>query len=259
MASQTWSASAGAGSSRSRGPLGLLARTSGSAKRPAVDRPVAARSAPRGGRRGAWRRSQTRRVAAAVLLGAGVWSAITAFAPSEPPRERAVAAADDLSAGHVLTASDLTLVPVDPAAAPASRLADVAAGVGQTLAAPLERGEIVTAPRLRPATALAGLPLGERAVHVPLSDKGALPLVRPGDRVDVVAVATGQSVGAGLLVLSVDQSVDGGSGVGGGGGEAAGGLVLAVPPSDVGRLVAAAGSGGGDGVQLALRPAPARA
>lgn len=213
-------------------------------------------SGRRGGRRGAWRRTQLRRGLAALLAGAAVWSAITAFAPAQPPSATAVAAAADLAAGHRLDADDLTLVPVDPATAPGSRLGDVAAAVGQTLAAPLERGEVLTAARLRPSSGLAQLPLGERALHVPVADRGSVALVRPGDRVDVVSVESGQTVGSGLLVVSIDTP--GQSGGFGGGDDTPAGVVLAVPPGDVGRIVSAAVGGVAGGVQLAVRPDPAR-
>lgn len=199
------------------------------------------------GRRALWRRAQARRVLAALLLGAAVWAAITAFAPPEPEREQAVTVTRDLPAGHRLAADDLTSVPVEPRHAPASRLTDSAGAVGQVLAHSVERGEVLTAARLRPARELTGLSLDERALHVPVSDRGSLALVRPGDRVDVVSAATGELVGAGLLVLSIDAASDDD------GESDAAGLVLAVPPVDVGRIVPAAVGSNADGVQVALR------
>lgn len=198
------------------------------------------------GRRALWRRAQARRVIAALLLGAAVWAGITAFAPSEPEREQTVTLTRDLPAGHRLAADDLTSVPVEPRHAPASRLTDSAGAVGQVLAHSMERGEVLTAARLRPARELTGLSLDERALHVPVSDRGSLALVRPGDRVDVVSAATGELVGAGLLVLSIDAASEEGD-------SDAAGLVLAVPPVDVGRIVPAAVGSNADGVQVALR------
>lgn len=206
----------------------------------------------RGGRRGAWRRVQVRRVAAAGLVGAGVWAAVAAMSPPAPVREQAVAAAADLPAGHRIASTDLQLVAVDPQIAPESRLAQGEAAVGQVLAAPMERGELVTAARLRPASGLARLAAAERALHVPVADRGAIALVRPGDRVDVVEVATGKTVGARLLVLSIDQGGAAASGLSGGE-QTPAGVVLAVPPAAVQRIVPAA-VGGDGGVQLAVRP-----
>lgn len=200
------------------------------------------------GRRALWRRAQARRVVAALLLGAAVWAAITAFAPPEPEREQAVTLTRDLPAGHRLAADDLTSVPVEPRHAPASRLTDSAGAVGQVLAHSVERGEVLTAARLRPARELTGLALDERALHVPVSDRGSLALVRPGDRVDVVSAATGELVGTGLLVLSIDAANNNDDGE-----SDAAGLVLAVPPVDVGRIVPAAVGSNADGVQVALR------
>ena len=200
------------------------------------------------GRRALWRRAQARRVVAALLLGAAVWAAITAFAPPEPEREQAVTLTRDLPAGYRLAADDLTSVPVEPRHAPASRLTDSAGAVGQVLAHSVERGEVLTAARLRPARELTGLALDERALHVPVSDRGSLALVRPGDRVDVVSAATGELVGTGLLVLSIDAANNNDDGE-----SDAAGLVLAVPPVDVGRIVPAAVGSNADGVQVALR------
>lgn len=207
---------------------------------------------PRGGRRAVWRRVQARRVAAAALAGGAVWAAISAFAPQEPPGERAVVAATDLAAGHRLGADDLSVVPIDAQAAPASRLGEVSGAVGQVLAAPMERGEMVTASRLRPSSALTELPGGARALHVPVADPGTVALVRPGDRVDVVSAGNGEVVGGGMLVLSIDP-VAGQESPLGPGERGGAGLVLAVPPGDVGRIVAASIGNSTDGVQLALR------
>lgn len=207
---------------------------------------------PRGGRRAVWRRMQARRLAAAGLAGGAVWAAITAFAPQQPAREQVVVASTDLGAGHRLEADDLSVVPIDAQAAPASRLGEASAALGQVLAAPMERGEMVTASRLRPSSALRELPGGARALHVPVADSGTVALVRPGDRVDVVSAAGGEVVGGGLLVLSIDPAGGEQSPLGSGE-QGGGGVVLAVPPGDVGRIVAASIGGSTDGVQLAVR------
>ncbi len=208
----------------------------------------------RGSRRAAWRIAQLRRLLAALAVAGAVWAALTVLSPEQTPGEQAVVAAQDLPAGHRLRAEDVTLASVDPAAMPGSRTRDTATVVGQTLAHPIEAKEVLTAARLRPARALAALPAGRRALHVPIVDPGAVSLIRPGDRVDVISIGAGQTVGADLLVLAVDPESDETSGLTGTGRSGAAGVVLAATEQDVSRIVPASAGGVTDGVQLALKP-----
>ncbi|MDO5710319.1 MAG: Flp pilus assembly protein CpaB [Micrococcales bacterium] len=190
---------------------------------------------------------------AAVAVGIAVWAALAALSPERSAGEQAVVAAGDLPAGHRLTAQDVRVAPVDPASAPRSRTTEPGSVVGQTLGQPVEAGEVFTAARLRPARGLAALPAGRRALHVPVLDAGAVGLVRPGDRVDVIAISAGQTVGSDLLVLSVDPEAESGSGLASGGRAGAGGVVLAATEQDVARIVPASAGGVADGVQLAVK------
>ena len=207
----------------------------------------------RGGRRAAWRVVQLRKGLAAVAVALAVWVALQALSPEPPAREQAVVAAADLAAGHRLTPSDVTLAPIHPESTPRSRTSDPGTVVGQTLGQPVEAGEVLTAARLRPARGLAALPPGRRALHVPVVDAGAVGLVRPGDRVDVIAVSAGQTVGSDLLVLSVDAPSEGGSGLTGSGGDGPAGVVLAATEQDVTRIVPASAGGVADGGQIAVK------
>lgn len=190
---------------------------------------------------------------AALALALAVWAGLGAVSPEPPAREQAVVAATDLAAGHQLSAQDVRLAPIHPGSTPRSRTSDPGALIGQTLGQPVEAGEILTAARLRPARGLAALPPGRRALHVPVVDPGAIALVRPGDRVDVVAVSAGQTVGSDLLVLSVDAATEGGSGLTGGSGGGPAGVVLAATEQDVARIVPASAGGVADGVQIAVK------
>lgn len=209
---------------------------------------------PTGSRRVAWRLLQLRKILAAIAVAVAVWASLAALSPEQAPQESAVVAAGDLPAGHRLRLEDISLAPIDPAAAPRSRTSDTSVVVGQTLAHPVEAHEVVTTARLRPARGLATLPVGRRALHVPVVDAGAVSLVRPGDRVDVISISAGQTVGSDLLVLAVDPEPDGGSGLTDTGRSAAAGVVLAATEQDVSRIVPASAGGVADGVQLALRP-----
>lgn len=205
------------------------------------------------GRRALWRRARVRRVLAALCVGIAAWISFATFASGREASGVALVAAGDLAAGHRVEAADLRVAHLDPALVPPAALADDSAAVGQVLAAPVSAGEFVTRTRLRPAASLASLPPSTRAIHVPLPDIGSIALVRPGDRVDLVAVTTGAVVGSDLLVLAVDAPQEGGSGLAATGRSAAAGLVVAVPPAQLTKLVPAAVESSGDGVHLVLR------
>lgn len=207
------------------------------------------------GRRAFWRRVQIRRAIAVLLAAVAGWAAVTALAPADPPREPALVAVEDLPAGHRISPSDVRIRQLESGTTTPDRLTEAAGAVGQSLATAVSAGEVLTPVRLRPARALTGLPAGDRALHVPIADTGAVALVRPGDRVDLFAVASGVIAGENLLVLAVDAEGEGRSGLTGGGPSEGPGVVLAVPTTQISKVVAA-GTANGEGVQLALRSDP---
>lgn len=94
-------------------------------------------------------------------------------------------ASHDLPGGDVLAGEDLTRTRVPPDAAPRAALGRADA-IGRTLAAPLSRGEVLTAVRLVGRGLLAGYP-GRTAVPLRVTDADVVPMLRVGDRVTVVA------------------------------------------------------------------------
>lgn len=181
-----------------------------------------------------------RRLLAGVLVALAAGIAVEAVALPGPPGVAVVAAAADLGAGTVLGAGDLAVV-----RAPADLLPDGALGAddarGRALAAPVRRGEVVTDARLVGAGLLVGQPAGTVAVPVRPSDPAVAALLRPGDRVRVVAGAdpadphtfTGDGTGT-VLVDSASVLVESAT-------------VLAVTGSATGGLL-----GGGDPAMLLL-------
>jgi Flp pilus assembly protein CpaB len=143
-------------------------------------------------------------------------------------------AAHDLAAGVVLAADDVRTARLPAAVVPAGPVADP---VGATLAAPLRRGEVLTDVRLvgQPS---AQPPPGLVAAPVRLPDEAAAALLRPGDRIDLLATDArrGRSwtVAEDTLVLSVPAAAE--SGAGPLGGRV---VVLAVPASGVEKVAAA--------------------
>jgi pilus assembly protein CpaB len=117
-----------------------------------------------------------------------------------PPGGTAVpVAAHDLDGGTVLGPADVRVAHLPVGAVPAGVLPSATAAVGRTLAGAMRRGEPLTDARVvgTRLAILAGGP-GTLVVPVRLVDPGVAALLRPGDRVDVIAV--GQSGGGNVVV-----------------------------------------------------------
>ena len=139
---------------------------------------------------------------------------VSRLAPKPAATTAIVTAARDLPAGEVLTVADLHTVDVPPATVPAGVATDVDAVVGSQLSGPLRRNEPLTDVRIndgvlrRPAPGLVSAP-------VRLADSQAALLLRPGQRIDVLAASTdtqGGSVAApaadaAAIVVAADVTV----------------------------------------------------
>lgn len=110
-----------------------------------------------------------------------------AGAPPPAPTVPVVVAADDLPAGEALTAADLRTVHVPRAAAPSGAVPDARDLVGEELAVDVPRGLVVVPAHLARSRFAAAAPTGTVAVPVHLADAAVAALLRPGDRVDLVA------------------------------------------------------------------------
>jgi len=134
----------------------------------------------------------------AVITGALVYAA-TNSGEEEAPLQAGgetvlvVTAARDIPAGRVITPEMLTLTRVDGGALLSGAFRDTEAVVGQVARIPIYAGEQLIPAKLASEPARDGLgyvvPPGMRAMAVEV-DKviGAGGLVRPGDRVDILAV-----------------------------------------------------------------------
>ena len=162
-------------------------------------------------------------------------------APVRPAAVEVVVAAADLAAGAVLGVGDLTLATLPAAAVPDGVVAQVDQVAGEVLAGPLRRGEPVTDVRVVGPGLWSQVPAGQVAAPVRLADLAVATLLRPGDRVDVLATAAdagaAEVVAAGALVVSTSpaETPDPPSGD-----RDAGLIVLAVPAGTAARLAAAA-------------------
>ena len=133
-----------------------------------------------------------RRIASGALV---VLAGIAALrSDPEGDRIQTVVAARDLSPGSTLTADDFRLEERLAATVPDGAQSDLDAVVGATLAGPARRGEVLTDVRIL-GTRLAESAAGPDARIVPLhlADSALLDLVRPGDVVDILAAASGDT------------------------------------------------------------------
>ncbi len=123
-------------------------------------------------------------------------------------------AARDLAGGATVGAADVRPVPFAPERVPAGALAAARQAVGQRLSGPVRRGEPITDARLLGPGLATGLSSESVAVPVRLADGGTAALLRPGDRVDLLAVRV-QAIPGGEPLTEPDPPRPGDAGAGG--------------------------------------------
>jgi len=203
----------------------------------------------------------------AVLVVAGLLVAAGAVArqaaPPMPPVEPVVVAAHDLTAGQPLAAGDLRVVRMPAGLVPDGATSDPSALVDRAVTAGVPSGLPVVAAQLDGDRFGLALPAGTVAVPIRLADPAVAGLLRPGDRVDLVAptgvdgwagaeAAPATVLARGALVLEVlDRVAEDGNLLGGWASGSASGstvgsaeplVVVAVAPQE-GHLLAASGWG----------------
>jgi Flp pilus assembly protein CpaB len=133
-----------------------------------------------------------RRVAALVCLLLAAASALNARgggAGAHARRTPVVVSSRDLPAGRVLAAADLQLARWPSGLVPRGAASDTATLIGHRLSGPLTRHEPVLTSRLLGPGLAAGLAANQVAVPVRVSDPAGGSLLRPGERVDLLAAA----------------------------------------------------------------------
>jgi pilus assembly protein CpaB len=181
-----------------------------------------------------------RRTAAVLLAAAALVLALRpAPTPARPPAAIPVAvAALDLPAGTTLSGPDVAVARLPPGVVPRGVVPDGQPLVGRVLAGAVRAGEPLTDARLVGPGLTALLPADQVAAPVRLADLAVAGLVRPGDRVDVLAALPdaerAEVVAAGALVLAAPPSASDD------GDPAAGLLLLAVDGTTAARLAAVA-------------------
>ena len=124
-----------------------------------------------------------RRKLALLAILAAVLTGLAAAAPEGPPTVTVVRAATALEGGTQLDLDDLEVGQIVAADAPDDTVADPAALVGRTLAAPVPRGQVLTGFAVVSARASPGSVLAP----LRLADAETTALLRAGDVVDVLA------------------------------------------------------------------------
>jgi Flp pilus assembly protein CpaB len=129
-----------------------------------------------------------RRMLAAAASGLAVYFALSAVT-AEPDGRAVVLASRDLDSGTRLRASDVRATSLPRAAVPTAAADDARDVIGRTTSGALRRGEVLTDRRTVRAGPLDGFGPDRVLSVVRVTDPSVLALLRPGDRVDVVAVS----------------------------------------------------------------------
>ena len=168
-------------------------------------------------------------VLAAVVTG------LAAAAPEGPPIVTVVRTAAALEGGTRLGPDDLEVAQMVAADAPDEVVADPAALVGRTLAAPVPRGQVLTDRAVVSARASPGRVLAP----LRLADGEAAALLRAGDVVDVLAADPQAEqafvAGRGVRVVTVPAPADASAG-----GDPGGALVLVEVDRETAQVLARA-------------------
>ena len=188
-------------------------------------------------RRAAWRRHVIRRVVAGVCLVTAGWL-VVAERSGQGEQVRVVVATHDVPAGERLSDEDVSVVRRPREVAPDAAATSPEEVVGRVAAVAIGADEVLTPSRVGGTGLLAGLPVGEVAVPVPLLDAATLGLVGVGDRVDIYPPGASTPVVLGVLVLQTSGTADDSVGGLAGGGGAAPMIIVAASSQEVGRLMA---------------------
>lgn len=179
--------------------------------------------------------------AAALVLAVAPTNAVTLTA-TEEPQTSVLVATHDLAAGLTIGPGDLRPTDRTTAQLPDGALVTGIDVAGRVVTGSVRRGEIITDRRLLGPGLSASLGTGVVASPVRLVDLEVAALLRPGDRVDILAAtqeaSTATVIAAGVVVLAIPLAESDDSR----GAEPLGLVVVAVDRDTAARLAAAAAS-----------------
>jgi Flp pilus assembly protein CpaB len=150
-----------------------------------------------------------RRLLSATAAGFAVFFGLTALT-AEPDGRPVVLAGRDLDSGARVRQADVRETTLPRSAVPDGAAADASDVVGRIASGALRRGEVLTDRRTVRAGPLDGFGPDRVLTVVRVADPSVLGLLRPGDRVDVVAVTGDDSpkaarIARGATVVTVSQ------------------------------------------------------
>lgn len=150
-----------------------------------------------------------RRALAATATALAVYFALSAVT-AEPAGRAVVIAGRDLDSGVRLRSADVRATSLPRTVVPAGAASSPRDVVGQTTSGALRRGEVLTDRRTIRAGRLDGFGADRVLSVVRVTDPSVLALLRPGDRVDVVAVGGDDSpkatrVARGAIIVTVPR------------------------------------------------------
>lgn len=154
------------------------------------------------------RRLLRRWLAVSLLLTGCVTLFLPASARGEPSTATVVSARD-LAAGSLLRAEDLKVVEIPDDVRPQGATTQAASVEGRLLVGAARAGEPLTDARLVGAAIPGSGDLEKSTVPVRLADAGVAELLRPGQRVDVVAPAQAEREASVLAEMAVVAAVGG--------------------------------------------------
>jgi hypothetical protein len=194
---------------------------------------------------GGWPRRALAVMCLLAAVVAGLSRPAGTGAASAPPGIPVLVAARDLAAGVALTAADVRIAAIPAGLVPAGAIGSMAAITGRVAAGPVRRGEPLTDARLLGRGLATGLsPPESVAVPVRLADAETAALVRPGDRIDLLATPVDTALGAPPGESAAVESTPGGPGPPSGSAAAASAPDGAARPADGSDSAGPAGPAG---------------
>ncbi|MBL0888435.1 RcpC/CpaB family pilus assembly protein [Myceligenerans indicum] len=124
---------------------------------------------------------------AAICCGLAAVNTVQVLRPAPPPSAPVLVTTRAVAAGARLTGADVALRDVAVGITPPASLRRPESAVGLTAVVPLPRGVALHAGILSDGGVLSSAPPGTVVVPVTLADDGVAALLRPGDRVDLLA------------------------------------------------------------------------
>lgn len=187
----------------------------------------------------------------AVLVAVAAWSGLGVLRPVADPGTAVLVPTQDLGAGHLLDADDVTTLMLPAGVVPPAALTSVPPVIGARVAHPVAAGVPLTRSALVDDGRWPGAGEGELVVPVRLADPAVAPLLPAATTLHLVS-ATG--AGATLLttrgrLLAAIPDTPGGAMLGSS--DATGTLLLLAVPQEVATLVLDASAGGTLSVALA--------